>query len=409
MTQFTTDIMQALVKKEDISEVFRKHLETAVNTLLQTELTAFLDYEKYDRIGFNSGNSRNGAYTRTLHTEYGDLELSMPRDRNGEFDQQTVAPYKRSNDTLESFVIHMFQKGVTMSEIADLIEKMYGHHYTSQTISNMTKVMSEQVEAFKARPLDARYVCVYLDATYISLKRDTVSKEAVYIAVGIREDGSKEVLAYTVAPTESAFVWEEVLLDLKERGVEEVLLFITDGLKGITDRVFAVFPDAKYQACCVHLSRSIAHKLRVADRKEICDDFKSVYRAESREQGEEALKAFVEKWKSTYPKVTKSLEANPFIFTFYDFAKSIWRSIYSTNLIESFNKKVKKYSKRKEQVANAATVGRVLGSQSEIYNQRGRTRCHGGLDEARAELNEMFRQAETTDILEKGLLIAAGK
>lgn len=146
----------------------------------------------------------------------------MLRDRKGEFNQQTAPRHKRSNDTLESFVIHMFQKGVTMFEISDLIEKMYGHHYIPQIISNMTKAMSEQVEAFKARPLDARYVCVYLDATYI--------------AVGIREDGLKEVLAYTVAPTESAFVWEEVLLNLKKRGVEEVLLFISDGLKGITDR-----------------------------------------------------------------------------------------------------------------------------------------------------------------------------
>lgn len=393
MTQFTTDIMQALVKKEDISEVFRKHLETAVNTLLQTELTAFLDYEKYDRLGFNSGNSRNGAYTRTLHTEYGDLELSMPRDRNGEFNQQTVAPYKRSNDTLEAFVIHMFQKGVTMSEISDLIEKMYGHHYTPQTISNMTKVMSEQVEAFKSRPLEQRYACVYLDATYIALKRDTVSKEAVYITIGIREDGSKEVLAYTVAPTESAFVWEEVLLDLKERGVEEVLLFISDGLKGITDRIFAVFPDAQYQACCVHLSRGIRHKVRVTDRKEILDDFKSVYRAENRELGEKALKAFVDKWKTAYPKVAKSLEANPYIFTFYSFPKSIWRSIYSTNLIESFNKNVKKYSKRKEQFPNEDSLDRFLVSQFEIYNQNFSTRCHIGFDQARAELAEMFKQA----------------
>ncbi|RAZ69098.1 IS256 family transposase [Planococcus maitriensis] len=393
MTQFTTDIMQALVKKEDISEVFRKHLETAVNTLLQTELTAFLDYEKYDRIGFNSGNSRNGAYARTLHTEYGDLELSMPRDRNGEFNQQTVAPYKRSNDTLEAFVIHMFQKGVTMSEISDLIEKMHGHHYTPQTISNMTKVMSEQVEAFKSRPLEQRYACVYLDATYIALKRDTVSKEAVYITIGIREDGSKEVLAYTVAPTESAFVWEEVLLDLKERGVEEVLLFISDGLKGITDRIFSVFPDAQYQACCVHLSRGIRHKVRVTDRKEILDDFKSVYRAENRELGEKALKVFVDKWKTAYPKVAKSLEANPYIFTFYSFPKSIWRSIYSTNLIESFNKNVKKYSKRKEQFPNEDSLDRFLVSQFEIYNQNFSTHCHIGFDQARAELAEMFKQA----------------
>ncbi len=201
MNHFTSDTKQALVKKEDITAVFRFHLEAAVNTLLKTELTAFLDYEKYDRIGFNSGNSRNGAYSRTLHTEYRDLEVTIPRDRNGEFKQQTVAPYKRSNDTLKSYVIHMFQKGVTMSE---------------------------QVEAFKTRPLYSRYVCVYLDATYIALKRDTGSKEAVYIVVGIREDGSKEVLTYTIALTESAFFWKELLEDIKARGAEEILLFISD-------------------------------------------------------------------------------------------------------------------------------------------------------------------------------------
>ncbi|MTT33361.1 IS256 family transposase, partial [Terrilactibacillus sp. BCM23-1] len=175
MNQFTTEIVDALVKKQDITEVFRSHLEKAINSLLVTELTSFLDYEKYDRIGFNSGNSRNGSYSRTLHTEYGDLNIQIPRDRNGEFKQQTIAPYKRSNDTLESTVIHLFQKGITMSEIANLIEKMYGHHYTPQTISNMTKAVSETVEAFNNRQLHNRYVCVYLDATYIAIRRDTVS------------------------------------------------------------------------------------------------------------------------------------------------------------------------------------------------------------------------------------------
>ena len=160
MDHFTSDIIQALVKKDDVTEIFRSHLETAVNTLLKTELTAFLDYEKYDRVGFNSGNSRNGVYSRTLHTEYGDLQIDIPRDRNGDFKQQTVAPYKRSNDTLESFVIHMFQKGVMMSEISHLIERMYGHHYTPQTISNMTQAVTEEVEAFRQRSLSERYVCV---------------------------------------------------------------------------------------------------------------------------------------------------------------------------------------------------------------------------------------------------------
>ncbi len=390
MTQFTTDIVQALVQKQDITEVFRSHLETAVNTLLATELTAFLDYEKYDRIGFNSGNSRNGSYDRTLHTEYGDLRVTIPRDRNGEFKQQTVAPYKRSNDTLESFVIHMFQKGVTMAEIADLIEKMYGHHYTRQTISNMTQVMGEQVEAFNNRQLSSRYVCVYLDATYISVRRETVSKEAVYIAVGIREDGSKEVIAYTLAPTESAFNWKELLLEIKERGVEEVLLFLSDGLTGMVDTITSVFPNAQYQTCLVHVARTISHKVRVEDRPEICEDFKTIYRSNDQESGQVALDQFCSKWQKSYPKVTKSLASNSHLLTFYQFPKSIWRSIYSTNLIESFNKQIKKYTKRKEQFPNEESLERFLVSLFEDYNQRFLSRCHIGFNQARAELAEMF-------------------
>lgn len=390
MNHFTSDIVQALVQKQDITEVFRSHLETAVNTLLATELTAFLDYEKYDRIGFNSGNSRNGSYDRTLHTEYGDLLVTIPRDRNGEFKQQTVAPYKRTNDTLESFVIHLFKKGVTMAEIADLIEKMYGHHYTRQTISNMTLVMGEQVEAFNKRELCSRYVCVYLDATYIPVRRETVSKEAVYIAVGIREDGSKEVIAYTIAPTESAFNWKELLLEIKERGVEEVLLFLSDGLTGMVDTITSVFPKSKFQTCLVHVARTISHKVRVEDRTEICEDFKTVYRADDQEDGQAALDAFCSKWNKSYPKVTKSLAENEHLLTFYNFPKSIWRSIYSTNLIESFNKQIKKYTKRKEQFPNEESLERFLVSLFEDYNQRFFARCHIGFNQARAELAEMF-------------------
>lgn len=174
MNDFTTEIVQTLVTKGDLNELFRSHLEKAINTLLRTELTAFLDYEKYDRTGFNSGNSRNGSYFRSIKTEYGELTLEIPRDRNGEFKQQTLPAYKRTNDTLETTIIHLFEKGVTMSEIADLIEKMYGHHYTPQTMSNMTKVLTEEVNAFKSRALNDKYVAIFMDATYIPLKRQTV-------------------------------------------------------------------------------------------------------------------------------------------------------------------------------------------------------------------------------------------
>ena len=395
MNQFTTEIINALVKKQDITEVFRAHMEMAINTLLATELTEFLDYEKYDRSDFHSGNSRNGSYSRTLHTKYGDLNIQIPRDRNGEFKQQTLPPYKQSNDTLESTVIHLFKKGITMSEIAHLIEKMYGHHYTPQTISNMTKAVSETVEAFNQRPLYHRYVCVYLDATYIPVRRETVSKEAVYIAVGIREDGSKEVLAYTIAPTESAYNWQELLENMKERGIEDVLLFISDGLKGIVDSIHAIFPKAKYQTCLVHIARNLAHKVRVNDRQEVCEDFKMIHQANNKESAKQIFQTFCDKWNKPYGKIIQSLRENSYLLTFYDFLKEIHRSIYSTNLLESFNKQIKRYTKRKEQFPNESSLERFLVTQFEVYNERHAISCHIGFKQAQHKLSEMFEELQS--------------
>ncbi|RBS52689.1 transposase, partial [Enterococcus faecium] len=265
-----------------------------------------------------------------------------------------------------------------MSEIADLIEKMYGHHYTPQTMSNMTKVLTEEVNAFKSRALNDKYVAIFMDATYIPLKRQTVSKEAIYIAIGIREDGTKEVLSYAIAPTESTYVWNELLQDINSRGVQEVLLFITDGLKGMKDTIHQIYPKAKYQHCCIHVSRNIAHKVRVKDRKEICDDFKAVYQANSKEEANTFLSGMIEKWKKNYPKVTQSLIENQDLLTFYDFPPSIRRTIYSTNLIESFNKQIKRYSRRKEQFQNEESLERFLVSIFDTYNQKFLNRSHKG-------------------------------
>ncbi|MFW7362252.1 IS256 family transposase, partial [Vagococcus fluvialis] len=377
MTNFTTEIMETLINKGDLDDLFCRHLELAINSLLQAELTAFLDYEKYDRAGFNSGNSRNGNYSRSFKTEYGELNLVIPRDRNGEFSQQTLPAYKRTNDTLETTIIQLFQKGITMSEISDLIERMYGHYYTPQTISNMSKIVSEDVLAFKEKTLEAKYSVIFMDATHIPVKRKTVSKEAIYIVIGIRLDGTKEVLGFTIAPTESAYVWKEILQDLKDRGLEEVLLVVTDGLSGIHDSIHSVYPNAEFQQCCVHVSRNIAHKVRIKDRKEICDDFKTIYQASSKEEASEQVAFMVEKWRKQYPRVVK-LIMNPAILTFYNFPPSIRRTIYSTNLIEGFNKQLKKYTKRKEQFPNEESLERFLVSQFNEYNQKFLGRVHKG-------------------------------
>ncbi|WP_326716337.1 IS256 family transposase [Vagococcus jeotgali] len=389
MNNFTTEIMETLINKGDLDDLFRHHLELAINSLLKAELTAFLDYEKYDRSGFNSGNSRNGNYSRSFKTEYGELNLVIPRDRNGEFSQQTLPAYKRTNDSLETTIIQLFQKGITMSEISDLIEKMYGHYYTPQTISNISKIVSEDVLAFKERTLEAKYSVIFMDATHIPVKRKTVAKEAIYIVIGIRLDGTKEVLGFTIAPTESAYIWKEILQDLKDRGLEEVLLVVTDGLNGIHDSIHSVYPNAQFQQCCVHISRNIAHKVRVSDRQEVCNDFKLVYQAASKEEAMNQISFMIDKWKKQYPRVVKLL-LNPAILTFYNFPPSIRRTIYSTNLIEGFNKQLKKYTKRKEQFPNEESLERFLVSQFNEYNQKFLGRVHKGFKEIQDTLESMF-------------------
>lgn len=389
MTKFTIEIMQTLLNKGDLDELFQDHLERAINSLLQAELTTFLDYEKYDRNGFNSGNSRNGNYSRTFKTEYGELNLTIPRDRNGEFSQQTLPAYKRTNDSLETTIIQLFQKGITMAEISKLIEKMYGHHYTPQTISNMSKLVAEDVLAFKERTLEANYSVIFMDATHIPVKRQTVSKEAVYITIGIRLDGTKEVLGFTIAPTESAYIWKEVLQDLRKRGLEEVLLVVTDGLSCIEESIHSVYPNAQFQQCCVHVSRNIAHKVRVRDRKEICEDFKLVYQANSKEEALDHIDFMIRKWKKQYPRVVNLL-LNPALLTFYNFPHAIRRTIYSTNLIEGFNKQLKRYTRRKEQFPNEESLERFLVSQFNQYNQKFLGRIHKGFKEIQDTLESMI-------------------
>ena len=174
MSDFTTELIKNLSNNVFVEEIFRVELEKAFNQLLETELACFLGYEKYSKDGYNTGDSRNGYYERTFQTKYGELNLSIPRDRAGEFKQQTLPSHARSDDTLEQMVILMYSKGVTTREIAEIIEKMYGHYYSRQTISNITQTIQEQVTAFHNRAISKRFVVLYCDSTYLHVRRDSV-------------------------------------------------------------------------------------------------------------------------------------------------------------------------------------------------------------------------------------------
>ena len=284
MANVSTNLMSALLNNESIDEVFRSELENAVNEVLSTELTAFLDYEKYDYSGRNSGDSRNGFYDRTYQSRFGTLNLRIPRDREGLFKQHTIPSYQRSSNELETTIIQLYKKGISTREISDLIEKMYGHYYTPQTVSNITKAIQNQVERFHNRPISDKYVAIYCDATYLNVRRDSVAKEALHIILGITVEGTKEVLDYALYPSESASNYQEMLLSLKNRGLEQVLLFITDGLNGIRNACLEVFPSAKHQACWTHLCRNVMKYVCAKDKSTVMNELKLVYNAASPKQ-----------------------------------------------------------------------------------------------------------------------------
>ena len=289
MTQFTTELLQFLAEKQNIDEFFRSSLETAMNDLLQAELSAFLGYEPHAKEGYNTGNSRNGTYSRNFETKYGTVHLSIPRDRNGDFSPALIPAYGRRDDYLEEMVIKLYQTGVTTREISDIIERMYGHHYSPATISNISKVTQENVAAFHERSLEANYSVLFLDGTYLPLRRGTVSKECVHIALGITPEGQKAVLGYEIAPNENNASWSDLLDRLHSQGIQQVSLVVTDGFKGLDQMISQFYPLAKQQRCLIHIGRNIASKVKRADRAIIMEQFKTIYRSNTLEEAEQAL------------------------------------------------------------------------------------------------------------------------
>lgn len=327
---------------------------------------------------------------RTYQSRFGTLNLRIPRDREGLFKQHTIPSYQRSSNELETTIIQLYKKGITTREISDLIEKMYGHYYTPQTVSNITKAIQNQVERFHNRPISDKYVAIYCDATYLNVRRDSVAKEALHIILGITVEGTKEVLDYALYPSESASNYQEMLLSLKNRGLEQVLLFITDGLNGIRNACLEVFPSAKHQACWTHLCRNVMKYVRAKDKATVMNELKCVYNASSASEAEAILYDFMVKYSKIYPKAVTVLEDLTSLFVFYEFPMAIRRSIYTTNLIENLNKNLKRGTKRKEQFPNEDSLERYVCSFYCDYNQTMDCRVHKGFKECRSELEAMF-------------------
>lgn len=391
MNDFTKNMAQALFNQDKINDLLRKELQQAVNDLLEAELTAFLGYDPYARAGWNTGNSRNGAYFRKVDTQFGQIEIKVPRDRNGEFHQHTMPDYKRHTDVLEQTVIKLYSKGVTTREIADLIEKMYGGYYSPAMVSNISKEMIPKVEAYHQRHLSDKFFCVYLDATYIPLKRVTYEREAVYIAIGIKPNGHKEVIDYCIAPTENIEIWSEMLKGFKSRGLEQVELFLSDGVVGMKEAICQSYPKAHFQRCLVHVMRNISAKMRVDDRQKALDEFKQIHTQSNKEMAVQVLHEFYQNWEKAYKNVVRDLrQVEPDLLTFYNYPPAIRASIYSTNMIESFNNRLKRKTKPKTEFPTEQSLDTFIGVQAMDYNDRYFNRIHKGFGQVRDTLESYF-------------------
>jgi len=378
MTDITTELSEAVAQGQSLSdawnELMRIELERCVNGLLQGELTALLDYDKWSVDGYNTGASRNGRYTRGIVTRFGKVTIEIPRDRNGEFQQHTVPRYRRNDGTLEDMVVQMYSKGITTSEIASLIEKMYGSYYTLATT------------------LSRRYSVIYGDATYISVRRDTVSKEALHVLMGINDDGSKEILDYRPFPSESSENYREMLRDIHSRGVEEVLLFISDGLKELRNVFLEEYPQAQHQACWVHLMRSIGRNVRNRDWKDVLGDAKLIHQSKTKKDAQQQLDRFIAQYERKYPKAVNVLSGNPSLLTFYDYPEEIRRSIYTSNPIESFNKRFKSSIRKKEQFPNEDSLDRFTCVIASDYNKQLQSRQMKGFKKCAYERRQLFEE-----------------
>lgn len=391
MNDFTKDMTNALFNQDKINDLFRQKLQQAVNDLLESELTAFLGYNPYERDGWNTGNSRNGAYYRKVDTQFGQIEIKVPRDRNGEFHQHTMPDYKRHTDVLEQTVIKLYSKGVTTREIADLIEKMYGGYYSPAMVSNISKEMIPKVEAYHQRHLSDKFFCVYLDATYIPLKRVTYEREAVYIAIGIKPNGHKEVIDYCIAPTENIEIWSEMLKGFKSRGLEQVELFLSDGVVGMKEAICQSYPKAHFQRCLVHVMRNISAKMRVDDRQKALDEFKQIHTQSNKEMAVQVLHEFYQNWEKAYKNIVRDLrQVEPDLLTFYNYPPAIRASIYSTNMIESFNNRLKRKTKPKTEFPTEQSLDTFIGVQAMDYNDRYFNRIHKGFGQVRDTLESYF-------------------
>jgi len=318
-----------------------------IEKILEGELDAHLDYDKHQKR--SDTNTRNGYTSKKLKTTLGETLIQVPRDRESSFNPMLIKKRQSTAEGVENIIISLYAKGMSTSDIEQQIHEMYDFNISTATISRITDRITGDIIAWKNRPLEQTYLIVWMDGIVFKVRENSkVINKTIYIAVGLRTDGKKEVLGLWLGKNESSAFWMSVLSDIKARGTQDILITATDNLNGFTDTIKTMFPNSVTQICVVHQIRNTMRYVVWKDKKEFVMDMKQIYTAPTKEAAKAALNDFKIKWNSKYSYAIKSWENNwDELTVFFDFPAEIRKIIYTTNLIENLNGKIRKYTKNK--------------------------------------------------------------
>lgn len=356
------ELLSQFKTEKDVSNFMRNLHSQILEQLLHAEMDDHLGYEKNSVEGNNSGNSRNGSFKKKVKTEYGESTIEVPRDRNGDFTPIAVPKHSSNGLSIERLVISLYAKGMSVSDIESELHEIYKINLSSPAISIITGKVMERALEWQNRPLDRIYFIVWMDGIVFKVREGgKVINKTVYLCVGLNQNGKKEVLGMWIGKNESSAFWMSVLTDLKARGVEDILITCTDNLSGFTDAIHAVFPAASTQICVVHQIRNSCKYVVWKDKKIFASDLKSIYNAPNRKMAAHELDVFAQKWGEKYPYAIASWRNNwDNLTVFFDFPVEIRKIIYTTNLIENLNGKIRKYTKNKLSFPNDDAIKKTI-------------------------------------------------
>lgn len=333
---------------QDLSSALKNMFKDALQEMMNAEFDTSMGYTKYDKT-VEKNNYRNGTTKKKLKSEFGEFDFETPRDRNGEFEPQIVPKNTRDVSGIEDKIISLYARGLTTREINEQIQDLYGIEVSATMVSNITDKIIPEIKEWQERPLDSVYPIVFIDAVHFSVREENhVVKKAAYIVLGINNEGYKESLGIWIGENESSKFWLGVLNDLKQRGVQDILIMCSDNLTGIKQAIDTAFPNTIQQRCIVHMIRNSVKFVSYKDLKEFCSDLKTIYTSQNEKKGYEELQKVKEKWKDKYLGAFKIWEENwDAICPFFQFSEPIRKIMYTTNTIESLNRQFRKYTKTK--------------------------------------------------------------